>query len=186
MRKNVLALLLVTTIYTVVRYAGFGGVSLVHFPAFLANKAVALSAAVTVALASLALARGRIEEHLAWGTASGHLAFVHVLLSLALMSKETYPAWFDGDGLSPTGEGAVAVGVLAAYAWWRAGQAPDRARRRLPSVLGCALLAAHLAVMGFRSWIEPARWHGGLPPITLLSFMVAVAGLVLFLRVKER
>jgi hypothetical protein len=39
--------------------------------------------------------------------------------------------------------------------------------------------------MGFRSWFQPARWHGGLPPITLLSFMAAAAALFLFLRSKE-
>lgn len=185
MPQNVFALLLVATIYAVLRYAGFGGVSLVHVPAFLANKAIALSAAVAVALASRALARQRPEEHLVWGKASGHLAFVHVLLSLALFSKGNYPAWFDGDRLNLTGETAAVLGVLAAYAWWRAGQTSDWARRRLPSLLGCALLAAHLAVVGFRNWIRPAQWHGGLPPITLLSFMAAAVGLVLFVSAKD-
>jgi hypothetical protein len=185
MPQKLFALLLVTTAYALLRYAGFGGVSLAHAPAFLVNKAISLSAAVAVALASHAAARERAEETLAWGSASTHLAFVHVLLSLALLSKGNCPAWFDGDRLSLAGEGAASLGVLAAYAWWRAGKGLDWALRRRASALGCLLLAAHVAVMGFRNWIQPARWHGGLPPITLLSFTAATVALFLFLRVKN-
>jgi hypothetical protein len=182
MPTNVFALLLVTTTYAVLRYAGFGGVSWIHVPAFLVNKSVALSAAVAGALAAGSLARGRGDAHLAWSRAAGHLAFVHVLLSLGLMTKGNYPAYYDADRLSLTGEGVLLLGVLAAYAGWRASQDGVRAPRM--ALLGCAFLAGHLAVMGWRNWIQPARWHGGLPPITLLAFGAAGYALVQVLRVN--
>jgi hypothetical protein len=127
--------------------------------------------------------RGRLDAYVSWTKASGHLAFVHVLLSLGLISKGNYPAHHDADRMSLTGEAALLLGVLAVYAYWRVGMA--RAPRRFLTLLASAFLAGHLFVMGFRSWMQPAKWHGGLPPITLLSFCAAVFGLAQFLRVKH-
>jgi drug/metabolite transporter (DMT)-like permease len=36
--------------------------------------------------------------------------------------------------------------------------------------------AAHLLFMGYEGWLEPAGWHGGLPPISLVAFSFFVLG----------
>jgi hypothetical protein len=41
-----------------------------------------------------------------------------------------------------------------------------------------AMAAAHTFTMGFSGWTTPSTWHGGLPPITMLGFLVAASALV--------
>jgi hypothetical protein len=184
MPRNLAALLALTTTYAVLRYAGFGGVSPLHIPAFLVNKAISMSAVVALALAAQGLVRGRLHAYSSWSRASAHLVFVHVLLSLGLMSRGNYPAYYEADRMSLTGEGALVLGVLAAYGYWRAGRARGWPPRRVAVLLASALVAGHLLVMGYRNWIQPARWNGGLPPITLLSFGAVVFAMVRLLRVN--
>jgi hypothetical protein len=63
------------------------------------------------------------------------------------------------------------------------GEAPrwPRAARRF-SWLGLAATAGHVLVMGLSGWLTPANWPGGLPPITLLAFLVAVWPLLAWFR----
>jgi len=187
MVKQLLAVLGLTTAYAVIRYAGFGGVSLIHVPGYLLNKSISMAAAVALAVAAQELVRNRRDAYLFWSKAAAHLAFGHVLLSLALMSTGSFPGFFDGDRMSLTGEGMLILGVLASYCFWRVGTTRQRWSSRRPlTLLGCALVAGHLFVMGSGGWLHFERWHGGLPPITLLSFCMAVFSLISFLRVKEK
>jgi MoaA/NifB/PqqE/SkfB family radical SAM enzyme len=89
MARGLVALLALTTIYAVMRYAGFGGVSPVHIPAFLLNKAISMSAAIALALAAQGLVRGRLDAYLSWTKASGHLAFVHAPVARAHLEGTT-------------------------------------------------------------------------------------------------
>jgi hypothetical protein len=50
-------------------------------------------------------------------------------------------------------------------------------------ILSCVFVAAHLVGMGILGWVNVGGWHGGLPPISLISFLFSIAGLVLFLGV---
>ena len=43
----------------------------------------------------------------------------------------------------------------------------------------------HLAFMGYAGWMNPAGWHGGLPPISLVGFAFFVVGYVLNLLGRE-
>jgi hypothetical protein len=42
-----------------------------------------------------------------------------------------------------------------------------------------ALAAGHVLVMGFRGWLAPEGWHGGLPPVSLVAFIGAAVPLLL-------
>ena len=44
------------------------------------------------------------------------------------------------------------------------------------------LTAMHALAIGFKGWADPAAWPGRMPPITMLSFLAAVAPLGLRLR----
>jgi hypothetical protein len=36
--------------------------------------------------------------------------------------------------------------------------------------------AVHLFFMGYKGWLNPSGWHGGLPPISLVAMVVFVTG----------
>jgi hypothetical protein len=187
MLRQVLPVLLLTTIYAVMRYAGFGDVSLTHLPGYLLNKGIAMAAVVAMFMAAQGLMRSQPDTVRFWSRAAAHLMFIHVLLSLALLSKGNYPKFFDADRMNLTGEGMLLMGVLAAYSFWRLGASDMKpAIQRTLTSLGCALVAGHLFIMGYGGWLQPQKWHGGLPPITLLCFLLVMASLIGFLRAREK
>lgn len=182
MIRQLLAVLLLTTVYAVMRYVGFGDVSLLHLPGYLLNKGIAMAAVVTMFMAVQGLVRSQWETYRFWSRASAHLIFMHILLALALLSQGNYPKFFDGDRMNLTGEGMLLLGVLAGYCFWRLGASGVQpAAQRILTVLACALVAGHLLVMGYGGWMQVQKWHGGLPPITLLSFFLMVYSLIAFL-----
>jgi len=180
------AVFLFTACYAVMRYAGFGGVSLVHLPAYLMNKSIAMAAMVSLFLTALAFVRGERDRSRFWSRASSHLAGMHVLISLGTLSGGYFPRFFDGDRMNLTGEATLLTGALAVYCLWRL--APDgieQAFRRKLNALFCTLAGGHLLVMGYGGWLQVQKWHGGLPPITLLCFCLCLASALLFLTGKE-
>lgn len=187
MIKQLLTVLLLTATYAVMRYAGFGDVSLTHLPGYLLNKGISMAAVVALFMAAQGLMRSQHDTSRFWSRASAHLAFVHVLLSLALLSKGNYPKFFDGDRMNLTGEGMLLMGVLATYCFWRLGATQlQLSLQRTLTKLVCALVAGHLLIMGYGGWLQVEKWHGGLPPITLLCFIPAIYSLIVFLWAREK
>ena len=41
------------------------------------------------------------------------------------------------------------------------------------------LSAGHVFFMGFKGWMTPEKWHGGLPPISLLAFSFFLVGFII-------
>jgi uncharacterized membrane protein YfcA len=186
MINQLLVVLLSTTIYAVVRYCGFGGVSLIHVPVYVLNKAISMAAAVSLLMAAMSVVRSRRETAVFWSKACTNLAFIHVLLSLSILSKGYFDKFFDNGKMSLTGEATVFFGAMAAYCIWRLntrGMKP--AEWRTTTAAMYALVAGHLFVMGYDGWLQVQKWNGGLPPITLLSFLFVIYGLMTFLRSKE-
>lgn len=69
----------------------------------------------------------------------------------------------------------VLLGVLTAgacIAWLRA-RANGAGRRW--GVPACLFRAGHLLAMGWSGWLTPAKWPGGMAPITMIGFVLAVA-----------
>jgi len=182
MKKQLLLALFFTSVYAIVRYAGFGNVPLIHIPVYIMNKAISMTAAESLFMASLALVRADKIAVRFWSNAALQLVFVHVFLSLGILSKGYYGTFFEGDKMSLTGELVLLTGALGVYCFWRL-QAADLnpELRRTLKILLCALVAGHLFTMGYDGWLQVKRWNGGLPPITLLSFLLVVPSLLVTL-----
>lgn len=186
MNMKPFGVLTATTLYVVIRYMVFGDVAPEHFPAFLVNKSISLAAVVSLAIAATAFAHGLPDAYRVWIRTFGHLTFLHILLSLALFSEGNYPKFFAAGRLSRIGEWMLLFGVVTAYCFWRVGSIQPQSTWRVPVIgLSCVLLAAHLLVMGFSGWLTVEKWHGGLPPISLLSCLLAVWSLIHFVRRKR-
>lgn len=177
--------LALTSAYTFARYVVFGGVDPVHLPVFLLNKSISLAAVAALLMVGVSYARRRPWWARRWGMASWHLAVLHVLLSLSILSAAYYEKFFDGGRMNLVGELSMLTGVAAIYGYWRAAPRPGRLRGRAWWIIGAAgLIAAHLVVMGLDGWLKPSGWHGGLPPISLVAFVLALGALALLVGVR--
>lgn len=198
MTRWIISILLVAQAYALLRYAVFKGVGLAHWPLYLNNKAISLAGLILLA-ASFALRRRAMandESAMAGrspGTALARAGFalivLHVLLSLPILSPGYFPQFFDGDKMNLTGElslllGALSFGCCLAVAMKFATGDPTRSattRRGVVQRLAAMMLvlaAGHVLVMGISGWLKPRSWPGGLPPVTFLAFLAAVAPLV--------
>jgi hypothetical protein len=182
------------TIYAVVRYHGFGGVDPGHFPLFILNKALSLAAVFLLTAAVLAprFARGSAENPAetrsranAFRSSAFCLAALHSLMSLILLSPEYYPKFFLETGrLNAVGELSMLGGTLSLACFTIAGLGsflPENGLRRLAprlGYLGILLTGLHVLVMGVEGWTAPARWHGALPPISLLAFLSVLVAVI--------
>src|SRR5574341_751097 len=152
MVKQFLTAFLFTLVYAIIRYAGFGNVSLIHAPVYIMNKAVSMTAVVALFMAALGLMRAEKDTVRFWTKTCSHLVFLHIFLSLGILSKGYFAKFFSGDKMSLTGEVVLLMGVLAAYCFWRLQATRIKpALQRTLTILACALVAGHLFAMGFRS-----------------------------------
>ena len=180
---KLIAVLLITTLYTLVRYVVFGHVSPVHVPVYLVNKSISMASVVLLSFAAFSYSRQNTDRLRVWGTASLHCACIHVLLSLSILSSGYYPKFFGAEKMNLPGEVAVLLGILAIYCYWLSHYVRTVPMRRgVFQVFASLFVAGHLTVMGFQGWLNVAKWHGGLPPISLVSLVFAVASLMLFSR----
>lgn len=185
--------------YAVVRYHFAGDVAWQHFPLFILNKAASLAAVIFVASSYLIGKVIRWHDHdkalrlvviKFCGLMGFFLAGIHAFFSLALLSPAYYGKYFmEGGRLNLVGEIALSAGVLGlffllgpavttmpgmpkAIGGWR-----WKRNQRLGYV-ALALVVVHLITLGFRGWLAPGTWHGGIPPVSLVAVIAAAVPLL--------
>lgn len=138
-------------------------------------------AVMCILLTALSFVNKQDQSLKFWGTASLHLVYIHIFTSLALLSESYYPKLFSDRKLDLAGELVVLSGVLATYCYYRIAGANAITRKYL-QLIGSILVAVHLIAMGFNGWMQPEKWLGGLPPISLVSFCIVVFACTYFVR----
>jgi DMSO/TMAO reductase YedYZ heme-binding membrane subunit len=180
--------------YAVLRYNVLAGVAWAELPLYVSNKGISLASAALVAVAYLSGyirldGKGREDSRRlarTAGLAGFALALVHIVASFAVLTAAHYPQLFRGGDLSEVGWVCLAGGVLAALLltfpavyslprllpflgvenWKRAQQL---------GYPGLALTALHVFLIGNANWLSVSRWPGGMPPISLISFLICLA-----------
>ena len=166
--------------YAVIRYVLLGGVSADRLPVFITNKAVAVVGLVLVGAAALQSGAQRA----AFGAVGFGCVLLHLLLSLTVLSPAYLAKLYAADGrFTAAAEWSMLTGAVAAlvlYLLSTASAKPAGARSLRPGAgqLVLALTAVHVLAIGSPSWSQPDSWPGHLPPITLLSFLIAIGLLV--------
>ena len=185
--------------YAVLRYHIVGPVPWKDFPFFILNKAISLSAFVLLTLnfglgplnnLGVKVSEGWLNARKSLGMTGFLLVLIHALMSFMLFSPSVYGKFFETDGsltllagLSMLG-GVLAFVVLWAYnlsfqTFLREDQAYIRFITSRKFLLTAMLLGAvHLFFMGYKGWLNPSDWHGGLPPVSLVAFAFFAAGYV--------
>lgn len=180
----------VCLVYAVLRYHVLKEVAWDHFPVFIFNKALSLTATAMLALSFWPrqfASPGFIACRRELGICGFSLAAVHAGLSVLILRPSYFPGFFDGLRLNFHGELAMLTGVLGMVTF--AGLAFLSLRRdgganresvgglRLERTLGLWALGAvgvHVFARGIEGWVLPATWPAGLPPISLIGFLAVV------------
>ena len=187
-------------LYAIVRYHIIKGVAWSEFPLFISNKAISLSAVALIAisyiLGSLASLWPRLFEKTLpsrkfFGLLGFGLAVIHGIISLLIFNSVYYPKFFEASGkLNLLGETSLLFGVISmalfsvvaitsipsiyeslGYERWR--------KFQHLGYWGLLATAGHVLAMGIKGWLDPQGWPGGLLPISLVAFIIAVGTLLL-------
>lgn len=191
--------ILLSMAYAIVRYHIAGPVPWKDLPFFILNKGISLAAFI---LLTLNFGLGPLNNlgariPVSWlnarkdvGMTGFLLVLIHVLASFMLFSPAIYARFFTEDGsltllagLSMLG-GVLAFVVLWAYNMsFQTHMREDKAfiqfiTSRTFLLWAMLLGAAHLFFMGYEGWLNPAGWHGGIPPVSLVAFTIFVIGYI--------
>ena len=194
-RRVTFAVGLAAMAYAVLRYVVAGDVAPAQLPLFVANKAIAFTgAALLAACLALTPLMSRVPRLGAWGGLRKNfglvgfgLSAIHVLMTMVLMNPAYYAKLYDAGGrMTIQGELALLTGILAFAALVLPAMTSVQVIRQSIglekwlsiqklAVLALALTGLHLVALGLPTWLAPASWPAGLPPITLAALLVVVA-----------
>lgn len=189
--------LILTGLYSILRYQIFGGVPWHMFPTYVFNKIVCFAGFICLALnytlgplrnIGVNVSQGWLNARQTLGISGFFLILFHLFLSLILLKPEIFGKFFDADGGYTTQAGISMVAGIAAFLFlWlynasfhtflKEDEAFMRFMNSRKTLLTSFLFTAfHLFMMGYEGWMRPQDWHGGLPPITLVCFVIFAAG----------
>jgi len=186
MKTAVLALL-GSVIYATARYNIFKGVPWDDWPVYTLNKAFALSALVLLVLSVMRKWSAPGSSNARTLHMAGVFGFVHVILSLILLSPAYYEKLFvQGKLTVPAGLsmalGAVAAGMLVGK---RMGGHQDTGEGLRNLAMLAFVIGLHAMLQGFAGWFAPSKWPGLMPPMTLISFLLGLAAVAIALGPKR-
>lgn len=190
--RTALVTIIISLFYAVIRYNIVGDIPWNQFPIFIVNKATAFSGVILLGLAGI---NNSVENRHRLGLFASACVSLHCLLSLMLLSTSNFDDKFfhiADNTFTTIGGFALLCGALGmlgqAVLWRRSINTVPNSSPSLISGLGRILLllaAAHVLLIGFRTWSQWSQWPGYLPPITLIVFIIAI-GLVIAIHCKKR
>ena len=178
--RTTLVTIIISLLYAVIRYNIAGDVPWSQFPIFIVNKATACSGVILLGFAGL---NDSVKKRHRIGLFASACLGLHCLLSLMLLTPANFEGkFFQADNTFTTIGGLAllcgALGVLGQAVLWRRSMtiAPNSGPSLITGLGRILLLlaAAHVTLIGFRTWTQWSQWPGYLPPITLLIFIIAI------------
>ena len=185
--------------YAVLRYHIVGPVPWKDFPFFILNKGICLAAFILLTfnfgfgpLKNLGakVPVGWLNARKALGMTGFLMVLIHVLMSLMMFKPAIYGKFFEENGTLTLLAGlSMLAGVLAFVVLWGYNLSFQTHLRedkvfiqfitsRKFLLVAMTLGAAHLFFMGYKGWLNPSGWHGGLPPISLVATLFFVTGYI--------
>ena len=198
---NIIPVTIVMSIgYSVLRYNIMGDVSWEDVPFYILNKGISLSALILLSLnfslgplrrLNVPVNQKLLDARISLGIIGFILAFTHLVMSIAILNPAYLPSFFyDGGLLNARGSLSLLGGVLSIvflciyYANLKPGVngqykiiAVVTSREVILSIL--FFMGIHLFFVSYPGWLTVHEWHGGLPPISLISFIVLLVCFVI-------
>ena len=185
--------------YTILRYHIMGPVAWKDFPFFIMNKGISMSAFILLVFnfsfgplrtLGLKLPDSWLAARKALGMTGFLLVLIHALMSFLMFNPNVYGKFFEENGTLTLLAGlSMLGGVLGFVFLWgynlsfQTHLREDKKFIQFITSRGFLLFAMlfgaiHLFFMGYKGWLAPEEWHGGLPPISLVTFSCFVIGYV--------
>ena len=183
--------------YAIVRYNVAGNVPWKDVPVFVLNKGISLASLVLL-IGSLSLgplcnlgvriSESTLQARKSMGIIGFAYVFIHLLMSMSILNPGYYPKFFAPDfTLSLQGGIVIMAGILGiVLAGIHHFSFKEGAIRAYPIIVAakskkivvCTMFffGSHVFFLGFKGWLGVDQWHGGLPPISLLSFTLFFMG----------
>ena len=185
--------------YAIVRYHIAGPVPWKDFPFFILNKGISLAAFVMLTCnfglgplnnLGFKVPEGWLGARKALGMTGFLLVLIHALMSFMLFSPSVYAKFFAADGTLTFLAGlSMLGGVLAFVVLWGYNMSFQTHLRedkkfiqfitsRTFLLWAMLLGASHIIFMGYQGWMNPAAWHSGIPPVSLVAISVFALGYI--------
>ena len=203
-QKNSAGLIIALTVifsigYAILRYHIVGSVPWKDFPFFILNKGISLSAFILLTfnfgfgpLKNLGanVPESWLNARKALGMTGFLLVLIHALMSFMLFNPTVYGKFFEPNGTLTLLAGlSMLGGILAFVVLWgfnlsfQTHLREDKAfiqfiTSRKFLLVAMILGGVHLFFMGYKGWLNPSGWHGGLPPISLVAMVFFVTGYI--------
>ena len=199
-KTNVLAVVSIAALfslgYAIMRYNIFGSVPWKDLPLYIMNKAISFTAIILFTISysikyqnkpGTGITQKSLDRRIIIEITSS-LIMVHVLMSLLLFKPAIFAKFFAADGTISLYAGLSMIAGIMAFAllWgYKLNSLSNKKNKKpllsLHIVVNGAMLCTvtHLFFMGYKGWITPDKWNGGMPPISLVAFLIASFGLIL-------
>jgi len=192
--------------YAVVRYHLLGSVPWKDLPFFILNKGISLSAFILLAFnfgfgplknLGVNVPNSWLRSRRIVGIMGFLQVFVHMIMSFILFKPTVYVKFFEQDGTMTLLTGLSMLGGILAFMFlWIYNVSFNSNFRKDKDLINWinsrgvllgafALAGAHLFFIGYKGWMNPSGWHGGLPPISLVCFIFFALGFVINLLGRE-
>ena len=183
--------------YAIWRYHIMGGVPWKDFPFFILNKGISLAGFILLIFnfslgplknLGVKVSDGWLNSRQALGITGFLLVFVHVFMSFLIFKPEILEGFFEKNGtLTLFGGLSMLSGITGFISLWvynisfQTFLKEDKTfitliTSRKVLLISMLFSLAHIFFMGFRGWMNPSSWHGGLPPISFAAFSFFVVG----------
>jgi hypothetical protein len=186
--------------YAILRYHIAGPVPWKDLSFFTLNKGVALSSFILLTFnfsfgplnnLGFKLPEGYLNARKAMGMTGFLLALIHALMSFMIFNPAGAGKFYDANQTLTLAAGlSMLGGILSFVVLWGYNLSFQTHLREDKKFIGFItsrnfLLVAmlfslfHLFFMGYKGWMNPGSWHGGLPPISLVGFVFFTVGYVI-------
>ena len=191
---------LISLAYAVIRYHIVGPVPWKDLSFYVLNKGNALSAFILLSInfslgplrkLGLAIPDNWLKSRKILGIMGFLQVFVHLIMSFILLRPTVYAKFFEADGTLTLFAGLNLIGGITAFIFiWIYNISFNMELRkdkelirfitsRKVTIYAIFMAGVHLFFMGYEGWLEPGGWHGGLPPISLIAFIIFLFGFVI-------
>jgi len=186
--------------YAILRYHIVGAVPWKDLPFFIFNKGVALSSFILLVFnfsfgplsnIGVKVPQSWLNSRRALGMTGFLLVLIHALMSFMIFKKDVFAKFFEDSGNLTLMAGlSMLGGVLSFVVLWAYNLSFQTHLRedklfikfitsRNFLLFAMLLSAAHLFFMGYKGWMQPSSWPGGLPPISLIGFSFFAFGYII-------